>query len=133
MALQGAYRGNNDSTVRDQLTVMAFDVPEFLKAHIRSKSGFRDMNLGELDTHKIGDHRALTKGDIAEGACVHKNGLPFQRLNEIGLYRLQKPCCHSPCDFQIITGYRLATPIIGENDATESHTQIPAAESCLRR
>ncbi len=103
---------------------MALEIPEFLVADIRAEAGFRHQIFGKLQADAVCNDGALSQCDIGKRPCMHKDGLAFQSLDQIGLQGFDHPGGHGAVHTQIGSGDRGAVPAVGNHNTAHTLAQI---------
>ena len=74
------------------------------------------MVVGQLQGDAVGDDRALADGDVGEGTGVDEDRLPFERLQEVGIDRLDHPGGHRAGHVEVGRRHRIALLVVGHDD-----------------
>ena len=118
--LHRTYRGDNHHCIRRQTGLATLDVHELFGTQIGAEPSLGHHIIRQLQRGGGGDDRVTAMRDIGERAAMHKGGVVFQRLHDVGLHRLLQQHRHRAIGLDVAGKNRRAIAAIGDDDVTKS-------------
>ena len=122
--LERAYGGHDHDGVGRDAGETAFQVPELLEADVGAKSTLGHVVVGQACADLVGNNRALPDRDVGEGAGMHEDGLPLNRLQQAGIDRIHHPGGHGTVHLEVGRGDVVALAVLCDHDAAHAFTQV---------
>ena len=99
---------DRDDAVGNEAGGAALDVKELLHADVGAKAGFGDDVVAQPQRQLVGQDGGVAVGDVGKRPGVDEGGLPFQRLQQVGVQRILHEHRYRAGHAQVVEGDGLA-------------------------
>ncbi len=124
MHLERPHGRHQHHRVGDAAGIAAFDVKEFLHAHVRAKAGLGHDVVRQLQGDHVGNDGAVAVRDIGKRSGVHQHGRAFQRLHQVGLDSVFHQHGQRASHAQVVRGDGLLAATLPDNNPPDARAHI---------
>src|SRR5829696_332096 len=124
VSLERPHGGDEHRRVRLEPRVAALDVEEAFGAHVSTEACLGYEKVAAPDADKVGHHRRVACGDVAEGASVDQDRRVLQGLHEVGLYGLFHDDRHDTRGLEVLGGYGVSVGVATDHDPPEAAAHV---------